>query len=137
MSMFVGEVIGYLGRDPEMRFTPDGDPVANFNVAANNYRKDTVWVRVSVFGKQAEAVNQYLKKGSQVYVRGDVQFDPETSGPRLYQRNDGTWAASFEIRAHFGGVQFLSGQGGNGQASSSPQPVEEEEEEEELEDLPF
>ena len=75
-------IIGNLGNDPETRFTPGGDAVANFSVATTESWKDkssgekkelTEWHRCSVFGKLAEICGQYLKKGSQVYIEGKLQ----------------------------------------------------------------
>ena len=64
-----------------------------------------------MWGKQAEAVNQYLSKGRQVLVEGRLRPDPETGGPRIYFRQDGTAGASFEVVAHM--VRFLGGRNGN------------------------
>ena len=107
-------IVGNLGRDPEMRYMGDGTAVTNFNVAtsrrwsnqAGEPVSETTWFRVSVWGRQAETTNQYLSKGSKVLVEGRIQPDPETGGPRLYSRQDGTMGASFEIRATE--VRFLS-----------------------------
>jgi len=107
-------IIGRLGRDPEMRYLPNGDPVTSFSVATDFVRndkngqrqKETVWFRVSVFGKQAENANQYLSKGKMVLVEGRLRSDPRTGGPVVYQRQDGTPAAAFEIIAN--SVCFLS-----------------------------
>ena len=82
-------IVGRLGRDPEMRYTPSGQAVTSFNVAtdrqytdANGQKvKETTWFRVSVWGKQAETTNQYLKKGSMVLVDGRLTPDPKTGGP--------------------------------------------------------
>lgn len=105
---------GNLGRDPEMRYSPNGDAVTNLNVAVNRKYtdksgqpvKETTWFRVSVWGKQAEACNQYLKKGSAVLVEGRLQADKATGGPRIFTRQDGTPGSSFEITAET--VRFLS-----------------------------
>jgi len=67
--------------------------------------KKTIWVRVSTWGKQAENCNEYLSKGRRVLVEGRLVVDPETGGPRVYQRQDGTHGASFEVRAR--NVKFL------------------------------
>ena len=111
-------IVGNLGKDPEMRYTPSGAPVTSMNVAANRKYtgsdgqvvKETTWFRVSVFGKQAEACAQYLKKGSLVLVEGRLTPDKTTGGPRTYARQDGTVGASFEIAAY--AVHFLSSREG-------------------------
>jgi len=108
-------IVGNLGRDPEMRYTPSGTPVTNLNIATNrkyndasgNPVKETTWFRVSVFGKQAEACAQYLKKGSAVLVEGRLTPDAQTGGPRTFQRQDGTVGTNFEVFANT--VRFLSG----------------------------
>lgn len=107
-------VVGRLGRDPEMRYMPNGDPVTSFSIATdrvyndrnNQQVKETTWFRVSVFGKSAETTNQYLSKGKLVLVEGRLTCDPKTGGPRVYTRQDGTVGASFEITANT--VRFLS-----------------------------
>ena len=74
-------VIGHLGRDPEMRYTPSGRPVTNFNVATsrswktsdNERRTETEWFNVVAWGSLAEICNQYLAKGQQVYIEGRLQ----------------------------------------------------------------
>ncbi|MGD0878823.1 MAG: single-stranded DNA-binding protein [Anaerolineales bacterium] len=128
MSYQKCQIIGRLGADPEMRFAPSGQPVVNFSVATNrNYNKanseevkETSWFKVSVWGKLAEACNAYLKKGGQVFVEGRLIADPATGGPRLWTRQNGSPAASFEIHADL--VRFLGGKNGdaNGQVE---QPV--------------
>lgn len=107
-------IVGRLGRDPEMRYTPGGDPVTSFNIATdrvfndrNGVRaKETTWFRVSVFGKQAETCNQYLAKGKIALVEGRLRVDPKTGGPTTFTRQDGTVGASFEIAANV--IRFLS-----------------------------
>lgn len=104
-------IIGNLGRDPEMKFTPDGNPVTSINIATSRKYKDkdeTTWFRVSVFGKQAESVNQFLQKGSKVLVEGRLWPD-SNGGPRVYQKKDGTWGASYDVTADT--VRFLSAKG--------------------------
>jgi single-strand DNA-binding protein len=110
-------IVGNLGRDPEMRYTPAGQAVTNFSVATSrqytgsdgNQVKETVWFRISAWGKQAETCNQYLRKGSKVLVEGRLTPDPSTGGPRLWQRQDGTTSANFEVSAST--VRFLSSRG--------------------------
>jgi len=112
-------IVGNLGKDPEMRYTPNGQAVTSFSVAtsrqytANNGQlvKETIWFRVSAWGKQAETCNQYLKKGSKVLVEGRLQPDPNSGGPRIWNRQDGTPAASFEVTANT--VRFLSSRAEN------------------------
>lgn len=96
-----------------MRYAPNGDAVTSLNVATNRKYadkggqlvKETTWFRVSVWGKQAEACNAYLKKGSLVLVIGRLQADKTTGGPRLFTKGDGTSGASFELTASE--VKFL------------------------------
>lgn len=110
-------IVGNLGRDPEMRYTPSGQAVTSMNVASNrtykgsdgNMVKETIWFRVSVWGRQAESVSQYLHKGSSVLVEGRLTPDRATGGPRVFTRQDGTTGSSFEVSAV--SVRFLSGRG--------------------------
>ena len=106
-------IVGNLGRDPEMRFTPTGSAVTSFNVASNRtYKnsqgeqvKETIWFRVSAWNKLAETCNTYLHKGSKVLIEGRLTPDLATGGPRTYTRNDGTTGASFEVVANT--VRFM------------------------------
>ena len=133
-------IVGNLGQDPEMRYMPDGQAVTNFSLACNRRWNDSngqpqeevTWYRVSVWGRQAEAANQYLSKGRQVLVEGRLRPDSNTGGPRLWTRNDGSSGASFEVTADR--VQFLgngNGNGANGHAANVGQP------EYEADDIPF
>jgi len=119
-------IVGNVGRDAEMRYTPSGAAVASFSVATNRQYtasngeqvKETVWFRVSAWGKQAEICNQYVKKGMKVLVEGRLNADPGTGGPRIWTGNDGSPRASFEVTSST--VRFLSSRGevdsGGGQA---------------------
>jgi len=107
--------VGFLGNDPTMRYLPSGQAVTNFSLATNrkytsNDQKveETTWFRVSVWGNQAESVNQYLQKGSKVLVEGRLQ-PGDDGNPRIFTRNDGTPGASFEINAQR--VLFLDSKG--------------------------
>jgi single-strand DNA-binding protein len=86
-------LIGRLGKDPELRYTPSGSPVATFNMATNESYKDkegkmvesTDWHRVVVWNKLAEICGQYLKKGSLVYIEGKIKtrsYDDKQSGQK-------------------------------------------------------
>ena len=110
-------IVGNLGRDPEMRYTGSGQAVTSFSVATNRQYtsssgeqvKETIWFRVSAWGKQAEICSQYLRKGSKVLVEGRLTPDPATGGPRMWQAQDGQMRTSFEITAQT--VRFLSSRG--------------------------
>lgn len=107
-------LVGNLGRDPEMRYTPSGQAVTNMSVATNRRytdsagetREETVWFRVAVWGRQAEVANQYLSKGRQILVEGRLVAD-ENGNPRTFSRQDGSTGTSFELNAQT--VRFLGG----------------------------
>jgi single-strand DNA-binding protein len=106
-------IIGRVGRDPEMRYTPTGQAVTNFSVAASEKYtassgekvEKTVWFRISAWGKTAELCKQYIKKGMLVQVIGKMSGD-EGGNPRVYTKQDGSSSASFEVTAN--NVLFLS-----------------------------
>ena len=126
-------IVGNLGRDPEMRYTPQGTPVTNFSVATNRKwtsadgtpGEETVWFRVSAWGRMAEVCNEYLSKGRQVFVEGQLRPDPETGRPRIWTRQDGTPGASFEIRAFT--VRFLGRRGEGAAVGPREEAIDEEE----------
>ena len=107
-------IVGNLGKDPEMRYTPSGKAVTSFNVASSRQYtggngqvvKETCWFRVSVWDKQAETCNQYLKKGSKVLVEGHLTPDLNSGGPKTYTRKDGSAGASYDVSAMT--VKFMS-----------------------------
>ena len=94
-------LIGNVGSDPEMRYTPNGKAVTSFRMATNyryvgsdGVRKDeTEWFRVSVWGKQAESCNQFLSKGRRVYVEGRLRS-------RNWEGQDGQMRTSLEVSAN-------------------------------------
>ena len=79
-------IVGNLGRDPELRYTPQGTPVCTFTMATNDRRKDrngemtdqTTWFRVTLWNRQAETASQYLHKGKPVYIEGRLRVDEYT-----------------------------------------------------------
>tara|TARA_B100001750_G_scaffold231234_1_gene229167 strand:+ start:121 stop:576 length:456 start_codon:yes stop_codon:yes gene_type:complete len=93
-------LIGRSGRDPELRYLEDGTPVTGFSLAVNSYRRDqsgeqiedTEWFNVSVWGRQAENINQYLTKGRKVFVEGRLST-------REYTTAAGENRLSMEVRA--------------------------------------
>ena len=111
-------LVGNLGKDPEVRYTPDGQAVANFNIATNENWTDksgqkqerTEWHRIVVWGKRAEVCSKYLSKGRQVFVEGRIQT-------RTYDDKDGNKRYITEIIA--ADVQFLGGRGEGGSGAST------------------
>jgi single-strand DNA-binding protein len=103
-------IVGYLGRDPEIRYTAQGTAVCNFTIATTEKRKDragegqdvTTWFRVAAWGRQAEVANQYLTKGKQVYVEGRLRQEE-------YTDRDGVRRQSLEVTAT--DIQFLGSRG--------------------------
>ncbi len=126
MSFHTIVIVGHLGKEPELRFTPSGQAVTNFNLAANRQYtdsgglvvKETTWFKIAVWGKSAENCAAFLHTGSLVLVEGRLTCDPETGGPRLYSRQDGMPSASFEVNAST--VRFLS----NRTEEAEPVPAE-------------
>ena len=110
-------VVGNVGKDAEMRYTPSGAAVSSFSVATNRQYtqangeqvKETVWFRVSAWGKQAEVCHQFVKKGMKVLVEGRLTADNETGGPRIWQDKDNNPRASYEVTAQT--VRFLDNKG--------------------------
>ena len=92
------QLIGNLGRDPEVRYMPNGEAVANFSIATSESWKDkngervtkTEWHNIALYRKMAEIAGQYLKKGSQVYIEGKIQS-------RKYTGKDGIERTAYEI----------------------------------------
>lgn len=104
-------LVGNLGRDPEMRYLPSGEAVANLAIATTDKYKDksgqmveaTEWHRVAFFGRTAEVCGQYLKKGSQVYVEGSIRS-------KKYTDKEGVERTAYEIRGDR--MQMLGSKGG-------------------------
>ena len=100
-------IVGNLGRDPELRYTPQGTAVCNFSVATNEKRKDkngemqdmTTWFRVTLWSKQAETASKYLTKGSPIYVEGRL---------RVEEWNDRDGKTRYTLEVHATDMQFIS-----------------------------
>lgn len=106
-------IVGHLGRDPELRYTPQGTPVCHFSMATTERRKDrsgeaqdtTTWFRVTFWGRQAETASQYLTKGKQVYVEGRLRVEE-------YTDREGKIRYSLEVNAS--DMQFIGARGEDG-----------------------
>jgi single-strand DNA-binding protein len=100
-------IVGNLGRDPELRYTPQGSAVCSFSVATNEKRKDktgelqdiTTWFRITLWGKQAENASKYLTKGRPVYIEGRLRVEE-------YTDRDGAQRYSLEVQGT--DMQFIS-----------------------------
>ena len=149
MSLNKAMIIGNLGRDPEMRYTPSGQAVTQFTVAVNRNYKDsqgerqeeTEWFRVVAWGQQAEFAAEYLRKGNKVYVEGRLQT-------RQWEGQDGQKRYTTELVANT--IQNLerrprddSADAGTGFEQSRPRPArpqtegQPQAEPEAYDDLPF
>src|SRR5215475_4560049 len=103
-------IVGYLGRDPELRYTPQGTAVCNLSVATTEKRRNargeteehTIWFRVSAWGRQAEVAAEYLAKGRQVYVEGRLRLEE-------YTDREGNPRTSAEVNAS--DIHFLGQRG--------------------------
>ena len=117
-------LVGRLGRDPETRYTGGGQAVANFSVATDETYKDksgerqkrTEWHKIVVWGKQAEIAQQYLKKGSLIFIEGRIQS-------REWQDKEGQKRTSFEIVAN--NFRMLGGRGDGGGSTGGGARAEE------------
>jgi single-strand DNA-binding protein len=115
-------LLGNLGKDPELRYTPSGQAVANFSLATterrtdkNGQRKETTeWHNIVTFGKTAELVNQYLKKGRSCYIEGKITT-------RSWDDRDGNKKYKTEIIAN--SIQFLGSGHGADNAPSNDAPA--------------
>ncbi len=108
-------LVGNLGRDPEMRYTPSGVPVTDFSMAVSRrwtgqdgqQQEKTVWFKVTAWRKTAELASQYLTKGRQVMVIGEVEE------PEVWQDREGNNRASLKVTAR--SIQFLGSRGDSDQ----------------------
>lgn len=110
-------IVGFLGRDPELRYSPQGTAVCNFSIATTEKRKDrngdgdqedvTTWFKVTAFGRQAELAHEYLKKGNPCFVDGRLRQEQ-------YTDREGNTRYSLEVTAS--DIQFL-GSRSDGQSS--------------------
>ena len=121
MSLNKVILIGRLGRDPEVRYMPDGNAVANFSLATSEKWKDksgqqqehTEWHHITMYRRLAEIARQYLKKGGLVYIEGKIQS-------RKYTGKDGIERTAYEIIANE--MKMLGGKNESGAAQSDIPP---------------
>lgn len=122
-------LVGNLGRDPEVRSTPSGQPVASFSLATERRWKDkngqrqkeTEWHNIVVWGKQAEIAGQYLTKGKQIFLEGRLQtrsWDDKQTGEKKYRTE--VVCENFQMLGQRGG-DFEGGQAGPGASASGSQ----------------
>ena len=139
-------IIGNLGRDPEMRYTPSGTAVTNFSVATSTripkstnpecpdgWKESysgtswelTTWFRITAWRQLGELCNQYLAKGRTVYVEGELNGTAENGNrsPRVWTGSDGVARASFEVTART--VKFIGGRGDSGAGTGAAQDMDE------------
>ena len=130
------QLIGRLGRDPEMKYAQSGTAICNLNLATSEKWKDkntgqdnekTEWHRVIAFGKQAEVLEKYLEKGSQVYIEGRLQT-------RQYEKDGQTHYATEIVVSNF---VFLGGGSQQRQEPQTPQKPQAQNTPEQFDDLPF
>jgi single-strand DNA-binding protein len=115
-------IVGYLGRDPEIRYTADGTPVCSFTVATTERKKDksgdfqdhTTWFRITAWRRLAEIANQYLSKGKQVYIEGKLS---QTE----YQDRDGNTRTALEVQCS--DLQFIGARGDESPAHREEKPT--------------
>ena len=118
MSFSKTIVVGNLGGDPELRYMPDGRPVASFSVCANERRRNgageatetQTWFKANVYGKSAEAVSQHLQKGDQVYIEGRLKAE-------MWDGRDGEKRLTLNINTS--DVQFLGKRRRNGDGTAA------------------
>jgi len=117
-------IVGYLGRDPELRYTPQGIAVCNFSIATTEKRKEprtgepqdiTTWFKVTLWRRQAELANQYLSKGKQVYIEGRLRQEE-------YTDRDGARRTSLAVDAT--DLHFLGTKGDEAGDSYPSQPTQ-------------
>ncbi|HJZ79129.1 MAG TPA: single-stranded DNA-binding protein [Pyrinomonadaceae bacterium] len=113
-------LVGNLGRDPELRYTPDGTPVCSFSLATNERRRDkatgenndvTTWFRVTLWRRQAEVASQYLTRGKPVYIEGRLRVEE-------YTDRDGKTRHSLEVTAT--DMQFIGSARGDEAGGGAP-----------------
>lgn len=114
-------LVGNLGKDPDFRYTPQGNPVCTISLATNERRRDksgefqdvTTWFRVTLWGKQAETAQKFLTKGSPIYIEGRLRIEE-------WSDRDGKNRYTLDVQAT--DMQFLGRSEGAGSGAAAPPP---------------
>jgi single-strand DNA-binding protein len=130
-------IVGFVGRDPQLRFTPEGTPICNFSIATTERRKDksgetqetVTWFQVALFGRQAEVASEYLAKGSLVYVEGSLT-------QREWTDRDG--AVRYNLSVRGSDIKFIQSNQKAMAAAATPAPEPQPDQEAaQADDIPF
>ncbi len=125
-------VVGNAGRDAEMRVTPSGTDVTTVSVAVNcgyfgnddKWIDRTMWAKGTIWGKAAERAANSIKKGNTIELRGELVFDPETGGPKVFDKRDGDKGAAFEIKVNEWRNFSKTGKGDQAESEGEPETAE-------------
>jgi single-strand DNA-binding protein len=141
-------IVGYLGRDPQIRYTPQGTAVCDFSIATSERRGGgadaqdiTTWFKITVWGKQAETANQYLAKGRQVYIEGRLRQEEYTDREGLKRTSLTVNASDVQFLTpkgnDEGGSNYAPRQSGGGSSAPAQQPENDSHDGPSDEDIPF
>lgn len=127
------QLIGFVGKDAEMRYTPGGQAVTTFNIATTKKwdsnegekKEQTIWWKVTAWGAKAEIANNYFKKGTQLFIEGSMNVDPVTGSPRIWTAQDGTPRVNLELTMNeFRFLDRKGNSGGDTDHSAAPSPAD-------------
>ena len=138
-------LVGYVGQDPEARFTQSGTAITNLSIATNeswknqngDYQDRTEWHRIVIYGKMAETASQYLKRGQQVYVEGRLATNEWTDKNDIKRKTTEVRCDAFTMlgKKGEGGGQYPPSQNQN--QNQSPNPGQSPQMDDDDDDLPF
>ena len=119
-------IVGNLGRDPELRYTPQGTAVCNFSMATNERRRDksgemqdiTTWFRITLWGRQAENASKYLTKGNPVYIEGRLKLDEWTDRDGNTRQTLDVTATDMQFLGRGAQTEGMSAAAGGGDSNS-------------------
>ena len=135
-------LVGYVGQDPEQRFTQSGTAITNLSIATNEswknqngeYQDRTEWHRIVIYGKMAETASQYLKRGQQVYVEGRLATNEWVDKNEIKRK---TTEVRCDVFTMLGKKGESSAQFSQNQESSNPQNTNDSDDSDDDDDLPF